>query len=127
MATLGYDLTFRPPDSADLAASVAEADPARRRQRLLERCMEARRDGVSVAPARCPPVIAAVDEGMAAADPLADVGLAVSCSSCRHPWRAIFDIVSFFWGEIDAWARRTLRECISSPRPMAGRRGTSWP
>ena len=36
--------------------------------------------------------------------------LAVSCASCAHAWRASFDIVAFFWSEIDAWAERVLRD-----------------
>ena len=36
--------------------------------------------------------------------------LALSCPSCRHQWQATFDIVSFFWSEINAWAHRSLQE-----------------
>jgi hypothetical protein len=28
----------------------------------------------------------------------------------RHSWDVLFDIVSFFWAEIGAWAQRLLRE-----------------
>mgnify|MGYP003381458898 FL=1 len=38
------------------------------------------------------------------------------CPSCDHRWSALFDIVSFFWREIDDWARRTLREVHSLGR-----------
>ena len=47
---------------------------------------------------------------MAQADPQADVQLALSCPVCGHKWQTAFDIVSFFWSEINAWAARILRE-----------------
>ena len=47
---------------------------------------------------------------MALADPQADVQLNLSCPACNHHWQSVFDIVSFFWSEIHAWAQRTLRE-----------------
>ena len=108
----GYEVRFRPPDSGDLAALAGELDPARHRQLLLERCLLAtHHDGEPVSAEQLPAgIVDAVVEGMAQADPQADVELAVSCSACGHPWRAVFDIVSFFWSEIDAWAGRIVRE-----------------
>ena len=47
---------------------------------------------------------------MAEADPQADIQLALSCPACGHQWLSTFDIVSFFWSEINAWAYRILRE-----------------
>ena len=47
---------------------------------------------------------------MAETDPQADVQLALACPACGHTWQATFDIVSFFWSEINAWAYHTLRE-----------------
>ncbi len=108
----GYDVRFRPPDSGDLAALAGESDVARHRQRLFERCvLEAYHHGEPVSADRLPgEVMDAVVEGMAHADPQTDVELAVSCAACGHPWRVVFDIVSFFWTEIDAWACRIVRE-----------------
>lgn len=44
------------------------------------------------------------------ADPQANVQLNVSCPACSHQWQMTFDILSFFWTEISAWAQRILRE-----------------
>jgi hypothetical protein len=55
-------------------------------------------------------VIDAVIERMAQADPQANLQLAVACPSCNHQWQVVFDIVSFFWSELNTWAQRTLRE-----------------
>jgi len=106
-----HTVRFRPPTSADLMA-VRDADPARRPELLLDRCVvEARRDGEPVSAGGLPPaVVDAMVDRMAESDPQADVRLAVSCSACGRTWRAVFDISSYFWSEIDAWARRILRE-----------------
>ena len=55
-------------------------------------------------------MIDTVSQRMAVADPQADVRLAMTCPACGHKWKAIFDIVSFFWSEIDSWVKRTLHE-----------------
>jgi hypothetical protein len=47
---------------------------------------------------------------MAEADPQADVQLALSCPDCGHSWLAAFDIVSYFWSEVNSWAQRLLGE-----------------
>jgi hypothetical protein len=93
----GHQLRFRLPTSADLLA-------VNNRQQLLERCLS---NGHGELPE---PVIAAVIQNMSRADPLADIQLALSCSSCGHKWEAPFDIVAFFWSEINAAGRGLLRE-----------------
>ena len=47
---------------------------------------------------------------MAEADPQADVQLALVCPACGHTWQATFEIVSFLWAELSAWAERTLAD-----------------
>jgi len=49
---------------------------------------------------------------MSEIDPQADTKLSLVCPSCEHAWQADFDIISFFWREIDAWAQRTLLEVV---------------
>jgi hypothetical protein len=51
-----------------------------------------------------------VVERIAALDPQADTRIDLSCPDCHHGWSEVFDVVSFFWTEIDAWARRLLRD-----------------
>jgi hypothetical protein len=108
----GYDVRFRLPDSRDLAALSGELDARIYRQRLLARCvLGASRQGAAQTAEQLPDhVVAAVAERMASADPQADVQLALDCPACGQQWRLIFDIVSFFWAEIEAWAYRTLHE-----------------
>lgn len=113
LAAEGYELTFRLPDSLDMAALAAGESLDGARLRLLGRCLLAARDprGDEASPDRLPAaVLHAVVDRMAAADPQADVELALSCPSCGHAWAAAFDIASFFWTEVDAWARVLLHE-----------------
>jgi hypothetical protein len=82
------------------------------RQRLLQCCLlQVRRDGTEAPPEQLPvEVMEAITAHMAEADPQADVRLALVCPQCGHHWQGAFDIGTFFWHEIDAWAQRTLRE-----------------
>lgn len=100
----GFELCFRLPTSADLAAVGNPGEGVSSREMLLDRCLLA---GEKPLPAG---VAAAVIEKMARSDPLADIQLALTCASCGYGWPAMFDVVSFFWSEIHAWAMRLLRD-----------------
>jgi hypothetical protein len=108
----GYGLRFRLPNSLDVTRLDPNADDQTNRQHLLKRCvLSAQRTGANISADELPSeVVAAIVGRMAEADPQADVQLLLSCPHCRHHWAAAFDIVSFFWEEIQAWAVRLLRE-----------------
>ncbi|GAB4205432.1 MAG: hypothetical protein OHK0022_31510 [Roseiflexaceae bacterium] len=103
-----YIIELRLPNSRDLGALVAEHSE----QVLLKRCLlSVARSGQPCNAGALPPeVVRQAVEQLALADPQADVQLALVCPVCGHPWQAPFDIVSFFWSEIDAWAGRMFRE-----------------
>ena len=111
-----FSVRCRLPNSNDLLAlttSIARGGSMRdSRRALLARCVIAARCGdepteVNALPER---VVSAIAQRMAEADPQADVQLALNCPSCGHGWNASFDIAAYVWAEIDAWARRMLRE-----------------
>jgi hypothetical protein len=108
---LGYEIRFRPPNSVDVA-TCAGLDLAAIRAQLLARCViEARSESRSVAADQLPEdCVQAMIERITEADPQADIQVDISCPGCSYRWRQPFDIVSFFWSEIDGWARRALRE-----------------
>jgi hypothetical protein len=108
----GYTVAFRLPTSRDLAPLATATDLALARRALLARCVLDAREGDEPRPAdQLPETVAnALARRMAEADPQADVQLALTCPTCGHAWHEAFDIVSFFWSEIDAWAARTLRD-----------------
>lgn len=111
LSLAGFEVSFRLPDSLDLDAA-ASGEAAAFRLKLLERCLWTARQGGEPWPAGQLPaeVVAAVTEYMDRLDPQANLRLDLSCPACRHEWQQIFDIVSFFWSEIKAWAERLLHE-----------------
>jgi hypothetical protein len=107
-----YEVQFRLPDSLDLLALAPGEDIPRAVRFLLARCLVSiRLDGVEKSLDDVPAeVIEAVVGEMGRVDPQADVQLALRCPQCAHAWQLTFDIVSFFWSELNAWAQRILRE-----------------
>jgi hypothetical protein len=115
----GYRVHFRLPNSRDLAVlpepqgldSEQELNDAG--QILLSRCLLAVWRAGDAVEAPCaaelpPEVVEAVLERMAEADPQADLRLDLVCPACGHRWQAPFDILSFLWSELQAWAQRLL-------------------
>lgn len=111
----GYQVLFRLPNSSDLLAVAPTDDADTARQSLLRRCiLSVERDGTDASA----PVLAGLPESlvhalttqMEVADPQGNVQLALDCPVCRHQWLLAFDILTYLWTEIEAWARRTLRE-----------------
>lgn len=108
-----YGVQFRLPNSHDLSAIANCGDVTEGERLLLARCLlRVDEGGEERAPDVDLPehVREAVVRRMAEADPQSDVQLALSCPACAHQWLAAFDIVSYFWSEINAWADRILRE-----------------
>jgi hypothetical protein len=108
----GGSLVCRVPNSADLLAIASLADREEARRQLVQRCIQAadQREESAGNPPLSATVVDAVVAQLAAADPQADVQLALTCPACDSHWSAQFDIVTFLWAEITAWAHRILRE-----------------
>jgi len=119
----GYNVRFRLPNSLDIDAIADHKDVDVAREELLESCLlSVHHNGEEISPDHLPAsLVEAIVERMAEADHQADVELALSCPSCRHQWHATFDIVSFFWSEINAWAYRILREVHTLARAYGWR------
>jgi hypothetical protein len=112
LAEDAYEVTFRHPTAGDIADAAASPDAETAEQALLERCvLGATRAGQAVSARELPDgVVSALDEALAAGDPQADVELAITCPSCGTQSTTRFDIASFLWSEVDAFALATLRE-----------------
>jgi len=106
-----YEVRFRSPNTEDIAR-CAGLEPDAGWQKLLGSCITSVHcRGVALAVDDLPEDVARkVVEEIGAVDPQADTRLDLTCPECRQQWKEVFDIVSFFWKEIDAWARRTLCE-----------------
>jgi hypothetical protein len=71
--------------------------------------VDARADGDAVDFEALPEsVLSRVEALLAEADPLAELMIDNGCPACGYRWHSLFDIVSFFWIEISASARRLL-------------------
>ncbi|MBV9786844.1 MAG: phage baseplate protein [Chloroflexi bacterium] len=118
-----YAIQFRLPNSYDLAAIVACADPARAHDLLLSRCvLEVTRDGQSIATDALPAtMVSRIAERITVCDPLAEVLLNLECPACARRWQTQFDIAAFFWSELTATARRLLREVHALARAYGWR------
>ncbi len=108
----GYDVSYRFPDSKDLAAIVACGEVTAARRVLMERCIRCvSSEGVEVPLDDVPErVIRAVAKRMDAADTLMSLQLDLRCPDCGRCWNMSLDIATFFWEEISALAKRLLEE-----------------
>jgi hypothetical protein len=110
--TEGIDFHYRLPNSYDLVELLGMTDIARAQRCLVQRCLlTATHNGVPMAfqtlSARA---IAQLSKQLSESDPQAEILLNLSCPACQHQWQALFDIVSFFWAELSAQAKRLTRE-----------------
>jgi len=105
-------VTWRALDSDDIAVAAASATAGEAERVLLERSvLTATGPGGMIAPSRLPDAIrAAVSRAMTAADPLAEVVIAMTCPACERAFDADIDVAGFVWAELNARARRILRE-----------------
>jgi len=107
-----YKVEIRLPNSRDLLVLSEPEKLKEKRLRLLKRIvLRAESSGRPIAAQELPEeLISAIEEKILAADPRAEVTLKLRCQSCAQEWSALFDIGSFLWKEVDAWAVRLLRE-----------------
>jgi len=106
----GYDLAYRLPSSEDLLQLAGDA--SQQETGLLRQCIVgARRGGAEVEPEALPAeVVAGLAAEMSRQDPDADVRIGLSCVGCRHAWSVGFDIIAYFWSELEDWAQRILAD-----------------
>jgi hypothetical protein len=107
-----YRVDFRVPNTGDLAAIAGCADITTAHSALLERCvLKAEFESHEIPADQLPnEIVTAIAKRMAEADPQADLKFDLECPACGKDWQAVFDIESFFWSEIEAWAQRILLE-----------------
>jgi hypothetical protein len=106
----GTLVKYRMPNSLDLAVIAECRDINTASDLLVKRCiLRSVRDGVQVDWSELPSVAKAeLAEHMSEQEPQADVILDLHCPACNHQWQTIFDIVSYFWAELNAEARKLL-------------------
>ncbi len=105
-----YVLYHHLPNSWDLASIAGCRNVDEARDALLRRCITcAKRMDETIALDELPQVaIEQFIEHVAHSDPQAELLLNVSCPVCKYERQLSFDIVSYLWDEIEAWARGLL-------------------
>lgn len=137
----GPDLHLRAVTSADILA-VAQLPAGERPRALAARCItpSGRGGAAPAAPSTALPaagtvdaafpagfpmlpddVLAAVEDQLAGADPLARMEMSLVCPDCGHAWLAPFNVVSFLWAELHHWALRLLRDVHALARAYGWR------
>lgn len=108
----GIEISYRLPDSADLAAAGACTDVPSARLLLLRRCvLRCRREDRDLPVEELPePAVAALGEAMLERDPGAEMRVDLSCAVCGQDWWVLLEIGDFLWREIEALARRLIDE-----------------
>lgn len=110
----GGVVEFRLPNSEDLLAVAGISGIEPRRSRLLERLVRRREASTGLPVALAEQLqgefAVEVERRMAELDPQAEIRLEFQCDSCQTAFGSWFDIGSFLWAELDAWALRTLRD-----------------
>jgi hypothetical protein len=107
-----YRIRWRLPTAKDVAQLSECLNATEVRKELIQRCLlEVQRGSNAIPPLSCPEeIVAQVCKKMSEADPLADSKLELQCPNCQYAWLTPFDIGSFFWRELDVYARRLLHE-----------------
>jgi len=95
----GRQLRYRRPSSSDLRVALTAGGDAA--TVVAERCLETIPDD---------DLVAAFGAILDANDPWAEVNLELNCPDCAGTWMVVFDIVDYFWREIESRGRRLLRE-----------------
>lgn len=106
-----YEIDYRLPTSEDLLEIIAgEPDTQATTRELLRRCVvRAQQADRAIDPTTLPPaILAQLGDQMTREDPEAEIRLRLTCPACGHVFGTSFDIVSYFWSELEAWAHRVL-------------------
>ncbi|WP_157097874.1 T4 family baseplate hub assembly chaperone [Niabella ginsenosidivorans] len=107
-----YTVHFRLPGIADMEVLETIIAAGEKQQHLLKQCVLNAYKKEEVCPVNELPqtVIQEMEAQMAATDPLADIRVLLSCPACSNSWEAVFDIQSYLWKELNAWARSLFKE-----------------
>lgn len=108
----GYQILYRLPNTDDLVAAQTAQNANVARETLLQRVvMNVTATNESTAPTQLDAhAVETLTAQLELDDPLAVLRVHLVCPDCQHTWDSVFEIASFFWVELDAWAKRILRE-----------------
>lgn len=105
-----FMLHCRLPTSRDLAAIIGYRDLDAARQLLINQCViQAYKREQPIANDRLPEsLIPTLANAVMTRDPQTEMRFELQCPACGLEWSALFDIVNFFWTELNDWVKRLL-------------------
>jgi len=123
LAVQDWLVSYRLPDSRDLAQLAAFTDLEEARAHLLRCCILAATQGDhQLDTAQLPHwLVGQVVEQMADRDPLAVIELEMRCPDCGWHWPLLLDICTFLWRRIETQAGRLLHEVHTLARAYGWR------
>lgn len=107
-----FELRFRLPVSSDMKRLQKDYTDEENELILLRQCvLEITRDNVTCLVDDLPRyVLDVVEERISREDAQADITVLLACPACAHEWLSHFDIQSYLWTEINAWAKNMIQE-----------------
>jgi hypothetical protein len=113
-----WQVAARAVDSNDLSAIAGLDDPeVAARQLVIQAVTACSRAGIACDPRTLPdPVIAAIDQALAAIDPLSSIEFTLDCPQCALTFPALFDPACHLAESIAVAARRLLSEVATLVR-----------
>jgi len=104
----GYSINYRLPNSADMML----LSPFSHSYDLIKHCITSinGQQGTLDLSVLNDQIFQELDQQMAKSDPQANITFDLNCPACQHQWASFFDIMNYFWTEIDRWAKRTFQE-----------------
>ena len=110
----GRHLVVDVPTIDDLAGGPGSGDD------LLRWCVVTDEDGILDGPAAGANGVddwrSAIGDAVAAADPMAEIALTLTCPGCAASWDETLDPAAFVWAELDAEVRRVASEVLALSR-----------
>ncbi len=106
------ELKFRLPNSEDLIQIWNDNTDNDFSKKLAARCITSVKQGSRDVELEeiSQLIIDQMEEAMEKADPMANIYFQLECPGCSHQWNEVFDILSYFWKEIDSWTRKLLQD-----------------
>jgi hypothetical protein len=108
VAVAGQTVSYRLPDSNDLAAAASYLDLPEASFTIFSRTVVGGHKALP--PELVPQAAQAISDEIENSYPLTDPRVALLCATGDHVWSASLDIASFLWSEIDRIAKRLLDE-----------------
>lgn len=105
--TVGFEgQSFRLPTSRDLAQSALQPDAESAALTIVERCRTAEETPRNWNAGD----LKRLGDALAAADPLAEIRIALLCPGCSNQYEETIEVAGFLWAQIEARAKRLFWE-----------------